>query len=69
MVDTKDCYSLRQFAEKAQATKEAVRQAIKAKVIEAEKFDKSYYLIPKNQLEIFKSKKRNYPKNIKRKST
>ena len=66
MVETRDCYGLKEFAKKAQATKEAVRRAILAGTIKAERFE-SIYLIPKNQVEVFNAKRRNYPKHIQQK--
>lgn len=66
MVETKNAYSIRQFAEKAEVSKEAVRKAIDAGTIKAELFD-TMWIIPKSELENFVSKKRSYPKQISRK--
>lgn len=66
MVDTKHCYSIRQFAEKAGVSKEAVRLAIEQKKIKADQVD-TIWLIPKSEVSSYLKLKRKYPKTTKKK--
>jgi len=54
MVDTRDCLTVTQVAERLHITRQAVLKAIKTGRIKAEAFDAgkraSFYLIPKKEL-------------------
>lgn len=56
MTDTKDCWSVRQFAKEAGVSKEAIFKAIREGRIKAEKVD-TVLLVPKSELSKYMAKK------------
>ncbi len=62
MVETNHYFTMKEFAKKADCSKEAIRQAIERGSIKNAFKLETIWLIPKTQLEPFKASKRNYPK-------
>ena len=58
MTDTKDCYTLTEFAKKAVVSKNAISKAIKAGKIEVAERVGTAMLIKKSELEKYKAIKR-----------